>query len=224
MKSIHEFLLTTELFRGFEADDIGKMLSCLNPYKKSYKKDEVIVSEGSNLDVLGLVLSGQVHVEHEDYWGNRSILGIIGVGDIFGEAYTMPESEPIPNFIIAARDTEVVFLDTKNILTMCSTNCHFHNQLIQNLFVIIAGKNRSLAGKIRHMSRRSTREKLLSYLLDQSILAGNDTFDIPFNRQQLADYLAVDRSAMSAELSKMQKEGLIQFKKNHFKLLRHDNM
>lgn len=224
MDQIEDFLMTTNLFRGIEKWEIQKVLQCLSPYKKTFQKGEVITEEGMQLHNLGLVLEGQVHVEREDYWGNRSILGIVSVGDIFGEAYAVPGSEPIPNFIVAAQDCEILFLETQHVLTMCSTSCQYHNALIQNLFMIMAGKNRGLAGKLRHMSRRSTREKLLSYLSEQSTIHQSQTFDIPFDRQQLADYLSVDRSAMSAELSKMRKEELITYKKNHFTLIRNDRV
>ena len=224
MENLEQFLMGTPLFSGIEQHEIHTMMQCLSPFQKKYHKGEIITEEGANLTTLGLVISGQVHVEREDYWGNRSILGIVGEGDVFGEAYAVPGSEPIPNFIVAAKDSEILFLDTQHVLTMCGNSCHYHNMLIQNLFMILAGKNRGLAGKLRHMSRRSTRDKLLSYLSEQSLRNHTKTFDIPLDRQQLADYLSVDRSAMSAELSKLQKDGFIEYKKNHFTLIREEEM
>lgn len=209
-------LSESELFAGIQENEIAAMLKCLSATTKNYKKGETIFRIGEHISSVALLLEGTVHIEREDYWGNLSILNKITAGDIFGEAYVMPGSEPMANNAVALKDCVVLFLDFQRILTVCTSACRFHTILIQNLFAVIAAKNRRLAQKLGHMSQRTTREKLLSYLSEQSMRTGQAAFDIPFNRQQLADFLSVDRSAMSNELCKMRDEGILTFERNHF--------
>ena len=167
---------------------------------------------------LLLSKTSNIHIQKDDYWGNRSILGQITVGEMFGEAYVAPESGALLNDVIAVEDSAVLFFDMKRIITTCSSACRFHAIVIQNLFFAISEKNRKLVQKLGHMSQRTTREKLISYLSEEAKRQNSASFVIPFNRQQLADFLSVDRSAMSAELCKMRDEGLMTFKKNQFTL------
>ena len=164
-------------------------------------------------------MKGKLLVQHDDFWGNRNIVNVIRVGEMFGEAYVAPESGSLLNDVIAEEDSAVIFFDVRRILTVCSTACRFHSMVIQNLFFAISEKNRKLVQKIGHMSKRSTRAKLLSYLSEEAKRQNSSHFTIPFTRQQLADFLCVDRSAMSNELCKMRDEGLLQFAKNQFILL-----
>ena len=157
-------------------------------------------------------------VQHDDFWGNRNIVNVIHVGETFGEAYVAPESGSLLNDVIAEENSTIIFFDIKCILTVCSTACRFHSMVVQNLFFSISEKNRKLVQKIGHMSKRSTRAKLLSYLSEEAKKNNNRHFTIPFSRQQLADFLCVDRSAMSNELCKMRDEGLLKFEKNEFTL------
>ena len=138
---------------------------------------------------------------------------------MFGEAYIAPESGPLLNDVVAIEDSTVIFFNVKRVITTCSSACRFHAMVVQNLFFAISDKNRKLVQKLGHISKRSTREKLISYLSEEAKRQKSANFVIPFNRQQLADYLFVDRSAMSNELCKMRDEGLIEFKKNYFNLL-----
>ena len=166
-----------------------------------------------------LLASGSLNIQKDDFWGNRSIVNHISAGEMFGEAYIAPESGPILNDVIALEDSVVMFFDFRKILTVCSSACRFHTTVVQNLFFAISEKNRQLVQKLGHMSRRTTREKLVSYLSEQAKRNGSSTFSIPFNRQQLADFLCVDRSAMSNELCKMRDDGLLTFEKNTFSLI-----
>ena len=159
---------------------------------------------GETTAAVGLVLSGSVHIIQEDFWGERQILNDCGEGQLFGESYACIQSEPLMVSVIAAEKSEVLFLDINKVMTVCSSACTFHSRLIRNLLSIIAGKNLMLTRKIDHMGRKTIREKVLAYLSFHATKQGSRTFEIPFNRQQLADYLSVDRSALSAELSKMQ--------------------
>ena len=164
-------------------------------------------------------MEGSLHVQKDDYWGNRSLLNQLDVGEMFGEAYVAPASGGVLNDVIAVNDSTVILFDVRRILTTCPTACRFHAMVVKNMFFAISEKNRQLVQKLGHMSKRSTREKLISYLSEEAKRSNSSNFTIPFNRQQLADFLSVDRSAMSNELCKMRDEGLIEFEKNQFKLL-----
>lgn len=204
------------LFRNITMEEAESMIHCLSAVKKSYRKGEAIFCAGDLARAMGLVLSGCVEIVHDDFWGNRQIMGTARVGELFGESYAcMPESVFMVS-VRAAEDCEILFMEVGKILTTCSSACEFHSRLIHNLLYILASKNLQLTRKIEHMGQRSIREKVMAFLSFHAEMCHSKTFEIPFNRQQLADYLAVDRSALSAELSRMQKDGMIEFEKNRF--------
>lgn len=219
MKQFIPILKQTKLFSGVGDDEISSMLSCLGATLRVYKKGEFVLRQGERLSEIMVLAEGNLHIQSDDYWGNRSILGEICAGEMFGEAYAAPESGALLNDVAAVTDSAVVCFDVKRILTSCSSACRFHTIVVQNLFFAISEKNRKLVQKLGVLSKRSTREKLISYLSEQSKRQNSASFSIPFNRQQLADFLSVDRSAMSNELCKMRDEGLIRFEKNRFVLL-----
>lgn len=219
MKEYIPILKKSQLFSGIDESEIISVLSCLDAKVSSFKKGEYILRQGEHINSVILLLEGMLHIQKDDYWGNRSILNRIDAGEMFGEAYAAPESEALLNDVIAVEDSTVVFLDIKRIMTTCSSACRFHSEIIKNLFYAISEKNRKLVGKLSHISKRTTREKLLSYLSLEAEKQNSSSFSIPFNRQQLADYLSVDRSAMSNELCKMRDEGLIEFEKHRFRLM-----
>ncbi len=219
MKNYISVLKRTKLFAGVSDDEIEAMLSCLGARMQRYKKGEFVLRQGEHLSDILVLVEGNLHIQKDDYWGNCSILGHIAVGEIFGEAYVAPDSGAILNDVIAITDSAVIFFDVKRVITTCPSSCRFHGMVVQNMFFAISEKNRKLVQKLGHMSKRSTREKLISYLSEEAKRQNSSHFTIPFNRQQLADFLSVDRSAMSNELSKMRDEGLLQFEKNNFTLL-----
>lgn len=219
MKQFIPILKQTKLFSGVGDDEISSMLSCLGATLRVYKRGEFVLRQGERLSEIMVLVEGNLHIQSDDYWGNRSILGEICAGEMFGEAYAAPESGALLNDVAAVTDSAVVCFDVKRILTSCSSACRFHTIVVQNLFFAISEKNRKLVQKLGVLSKRSTREKLISYLSEQSKKQNSASFSIPFNRQQLADFLSVDRSAMSNELCKMRDEGLIRFEKNRFVLL-----
>jgi CRP-like cAMP-binding protein len=218
MNTPYGFLKKTSLFRGTSEEELPTLLDCLAPTTREYAKNELILRQGEDVSAVGLVLSGRAQVIEEDFWGNRSILADAWPGDLFAEAYAFLPGERLRVSVVAAEATSVMLLDAKRMLEVCSSACRFHTRLVQNVLAESARKNLALTRKVSHMSKRSTREKLLSYLSGQALGAGSDAFEIPFNRQQLADYLCVDRSAMSSELCKMRDEGLLTFDKNRFQL------
>ena len=219
MKKYIEILKRTQLFSGVSYTEISAMLNCLQAKLLTFQKGDYVFREGERIDNITVLVKGKLLVQHDDFWGNRNIINVIRVGEMFGEAYVAPESGSLLNDVIAEEDSAVIFFDVRRILTVCSTACRFHSMVIQNLFFAISEKNRKLVQKIGHMSKRSTRAKLLSYLSEEAKRQNSSHFTIPFTRQQLADFLCVDRSAMSNELCKMRDEGLLQFAKNQFILL-----
>ena len=215
----YEFLETTLLFQGAKAEDIRTMLTCLSAEVKQFKKGTVIYSAGSTITSMGMVLSGNVQIISDDLWGNRSILDSIAPGTVFAETYASMPGEPLMVSVLAAEDCEILFINTAKITNTCPSACPHHVALICNLLRISSQKNLNLSRRIFHTAPKSIRGRLLSYLSFQAVFCGSCEFYIPFNRQQLADYLSVARSAISNELSKMQRDGLITVNKNHFCLL-----
>lgn len=219
MKRYIPILKNTQLFSGASDEDIEAMLGCLQARLCTYKKGEYVLREGERVERLMMLVKGELHIQRDDYWGNRSIISMVSVGEMFGEAYAAPESGPLMNDVLAVEDSAVIFLDIGKLLTVCPNGCKFHAMAVKNLFFAISEKNRKLVRKLGYMSRRTTREKLIAYLSEEAKRQNSGAFSIPFNRQQLADFLSVDRSAMSNELCRLRDEGLIEFEKNRFRLL-----
>ena len=211
-------LSNTQLFYGLKEDEITSLLDCLNAEKRSYKKGEVIISEGSTTENSGIVLSGMVMISCCDIWGNNSILGNAAPGSIFAEVYACIPGQPLLVTVSAAEDTSILFMNVGRILTTCSNACPFHARLAQNLLTVCAHKNLQLSQRIQHTSSKSVRGRLMSYFSECAKHFGSNSFLVPYNRQQLADYLNVDRSALCNELSKMQKDGMIEYTRNHILL------
>lgn len=203
-------LTQTSLFSGISQADLSALLSCLAAVERRYSKGAVILAEGEPTQWMGLVLEGRAIISCADVWGKSSILGFAEPGAVFGEAYACVPGEALLISVCAAEETRVLFLNVGKLLTVCGNACPFHARLIRNLLTISAGKNLQLSRRIFHTTPKSIRGRLQSYFSECAKKSGSLTFTLPFNRQQLADYLGVDRSAMSSELSKMQRDGLIQ--------------
>ena len=211
-------LARARLFAGIREEEIAPMLHCLQAVERRFPRGGYIFHAGEEIHSLALLVSGAAHIQKEDFWGNRSLLSSLTAGDIFAEAYAMPDSGLMRNDVVAVENCVVLLMDVERVLTRCTNSCIFHARLAENLFMLLAEKNRALAQKLDFLAQRSTRQKLLAYLSEQAQRAGSAEFTIPFNRQQLADYLSVERSAMSAELSRMQAEGLIETDRSRFTL------
>lgn len=206
------------LFRGIDESQLASLLACLTAVKRRYRKDELIFVAGEKPISVGIVLSGSVRVLQEDFWGNRTILAHIESSGLFGEAFSCAEQVALPVSVIACETTEIMLIDYRKIITTCSSACVFHTQLVMNMMRILAKKNILLTKKLEYLSKRTTREKLLSFLSAQAVSAKSTIVEIPFNKTELAEYLCVDRSALSRELSAMKAEGLLQYDKNSFEL------
>ena len=220
MKEYFDLLLSTPLFSGIDLTDLEPMLHCLGATMVTVIKGDPVFLEGDAAGFIGVVLEGCVQVVQEDFYGNRSVLIHAEKGELFGESFACANIETIPVSGYAVRDSKLLILSCQKMLTVCSSACTFHNQLVKNLLKVVAQKNLQMHNKIRFMSQKTTKEKLMAYLLEQAKKAGSEVFTIPFDRQALADYLGVERSAMSAELGKLRKEGVLDFKGSHFVLYR----
>ena len=219
MKDYLPVLRRAPLFAGVAEEEIAPMLGCLGARAASYARGEYLLREGERTGSLGLVISGAVSVVQEDFWGNRNLMARVGPGEIFAEAFACSPDAALGVSAEAEEPCEALWLDVRRVLTTCPTACAHHARLIRNLLAELAEKNLRLSEKLTHMGRRTTREKLLSYLSAEAGRHGSAEFDIPLSRQQLADYLSVERSAMSAELGRLRDDGLLTFSRNRFALL-----
>ena len=218
MKKYFEILRICPLFNDVSDQNLSAMLSCLNAKVSFYKKKETVIAEGSPARYIGIALSGTLQLERTDYYGNRSLLTTIEPSEIFGESFACANAPQMPVNVTASEDCAVMLIDCKRIISSCTNACEFHNQMIFNLLKIVATKNIKLNQKAEIISKRTTREKLMSYLMIHAKKNASNSFTIPFDRQQLADYLEIDRSGLSAEISKLRDEGVIESKKNWFKI------
>ncbi len=209
----------TAPFRGIAPAEISAMLGCLGVREQTFQAGEIVYRMGDTVHALGIVLTGGVRMERTDPWGETSVLGFAGTGDVFAESYACAAGTPLLVNVIAAEKTRVLFLDTVRALRPCSSACGYHAKLIANLLALSAQKNIQLSQRVFHTSPKSIRGKVLAYLSSEAARSGSRRFSVPFNRQQLADYLGVDRSALSSELSRMQREGLIRTRRSDFELL-----
>ena len=219
MKKYLNILKKCPLFIGIEDEELLRMLSCLGATVETYDKKYTVMAEGNSAKFIGIVLSGSVQIMQVDYYGNRSILGNVGPSEMFAEAFACAETKTIPVSVIATELSDIMLIDCAHILHTCKNGCGFHHQLIFNLMKDLATKSIMFHQRIDITSKRTTREKLLAYLFAEAKRAGKNSFYIPFDRQELADYLEVERSGLSAEISKLRAEGILESQKNHFRLL-----
>lgn len=215
LQSIH----SSELFLGFGDEDITMLLDKLPCQRKKYEKGNFIFFAGDKVPYVSIVLAGAVHIIQEDYWGNRNILAPVSPGGMFGEAFACLAQAVATVSVVATDATEILCIDISQFLSEAHVLTAVHRKFMMNLLAIMARRNMQLTGKFRYITQRSTRKKIMFYLSDEAIRQHANQFTLPFNRQQLADFLSVDRSALSAELSKMKKDGLIDYYKDQFVLI-----
>ncbi len=211
-----DFLSCTGLFRDIAPQEIQNLCACLGIYEKAYPRGAMIYRVGDVARDVGLVLEGAVNIVMNSYWGVSSIFGHMKKGEVFAEAYAAIPGKELLCDVIACEDSTILFLPMSQAVAPCQKYCPAHLRLLQNLIQISAAKNLHLSGRMMHIAPRTIRERLLSYLSEQMMANGSSHFRIPFTRQQLSEYLEVDRSALSHELSKMQQEGLLKTNKNEF--------
>lgn len=214
-----DLLKKSILFKGMTDNERHECLLTLNAYSKSYKKGAVILHAGNLTDQMGMVLSGSVTIEINDMWGNRTILSHVGTSQFFAETYALLPEEVMPIDVVANENCQVLFLHIGNMISNTQMSARYH-KLYRNLLLISSHKNLALSVRSSHTAPKSARGRILAYLNTVSLQKGRTEFDIPFDRQQLADYLNLERTNMSKELTRMRREGIIECRKSHFKLLR----
>jgi len=204
------------LFSGIAAEDLAKMLDCLHAVYAAYRQGDYILMAGEMTHHVGIILSGRATVYKDDVTGNRSVLTTLSPPDLFAETFVCAGLLESPVTVQANSDCTILKISINRILRPCSSGCAFHSTLIQNMLGIIAQKNLILNEKIDHISKKTTGQKIASYLLSQAAFYGRETFDIPFDRQALSEYLCVNRSALSRELSRLRDDGMLRYHKNRF--------
>ena len=219
MKNFSSALEKCPLFEGVSLSELTGLIGCLGAKKIFAEKGQTVFREGDAATQIGIVLSGAVQLERQDYYGNRSIVAYIGPGQLFGESYAFAGVELLPISAVADEPSWLLLIDARRICVSCANACAFHNRIIYNMLRLVARTNLVYDQKIQVTSKRTTREKLMAYLMNQMKLQNSNSFTIPYDRQELADYLEVDRSGLSAEISKLRKEGILESEKNNFCLL-----
>ena len=218
MKKYFSIIRSSQLFSGISENELEAMQSCLDTREKSFPKDAFVMRVGDRAESIGLVLSGSILVIQEDIWGNRNILSKAAPGQTFAAAFACVPGAVLNAGVVAEQPVTAMFLDIQRILNVCSSACAHHSRILCNLLYELAEKNLRVSEKLMHMGQRTTRAKLLSYLSTEAQRLDAYEFRIPFSRQQLADYLGVDRTGLSTELGRLRREGLLDFNKNHFRL------
>lgn len=218
MENFLPVICSSPLFRGIPEEEVAAMLSCLEAKTKSYPKDTFLMRVGDITDCLYIVLTGSILIIQEDIWGNRNIVSKSDAGQTFAAAYACAPNARLNVNVIAETPVTVMLMNVKRILNICPSACARHNGIIKNLLCDLAEKNLRFNEKLTYMGQRTTRAKLMSYFSSVAQRLGKYEFDIEFSRQQLADYLAVERSGLSVELGKMRNDGLLDFNRNHFVL------
>lgn len=220
MENYLEALRGCPLFAGITGEEILSMLRCLDANVSRYGRGETVLAEGAPAKSMGIVLRGTVQIVQIDYFGNRSIVAGIGPSGLFGESFACAGAASIPVSAVAAEPSQVMLIQCRKIIGACGNACAFHQRLILNLLKVVAEKNLVFQQKIEVTSKRSTRGKLIAYLLQQGKRHNSSSFEIPYNRQELADYLEVERSGLSVEIGKLRKQGLIETDGKRFHILK----
>lgn len=218
MREFFSVIRSSPLFSGISEEELTAMLTCLRAERRDYPRDAFVLRTGDTAESIGIVLSGSILVVQEDIWGNRNILSKAGPGQSFAAAYACAPGSVLNVSVVTESPVTLMILNVKRVLNVCPAACTHHSRIIRNLLGELAEKNLRFSEKLTHMGQRTTRAKLLSYFSAEAQRLGTYEFDIPFSRQQLADYLAVERSGLSLELSKLRSDGLIDFHKSHFLL------
>lgn len=209
----------SRLFSGTTMNEFESMIGCLTPEVKTYSEGDMILRSGDRVETVALVLKGTAVVEQEDFWGKVNEIKRLECPQTFGIAYACTPTAVVDVNVVAATDAKVIFFDIKRILTVCSMGCEHHSRIVRNVVHELALSNLEMQNKINHISQKTTRKKLLCFFSTEAKKAGSAEFEIAFSRQELADYLGIDRSGLSVEISKLQDDGIIKADKNHFALI-----
>ena len=211
--------VNSSLFDGIAREDRGAMLGCIGYHIGTFRKGDIVAFEEENIRHIGIVLSGAVDMIKEDLWGNKTMLVRVRRNEVFGETFACGSDNLSVVTFQVSEAARILFLPFDRVMHSCTMACQFHHRLIENMVHIIANKNRDLMRKVEVVSKRTIREKLLAYLSIQAQVQKKRYFEIPLGRVELAEYLCVDRSALTRELAKMKEDGLIDYDRNWFRML-----
>lgn len=220
MEKFFELLGKVAIFENIEENHLESLLECLGAAVQEYAKNDILLLADSRVASVGILLSGTAQIVKEDVLGNRNIMAEISQGELFGEAFACAGISKSPVTVLTTTGCKVLYIQFNRIITTCPSSCGFHTTLVKNMLQLIAKKNIFLNNKIDILSKRSTREKLLTYLSMQMQKAGGTKFKIPFSRDELADFLCVNRSALSRELCNMRDEDILDFNRNEFEIFK----
>ena len=219
LEKYYNQIKNSPVFFGMSDDELKGLLECFNARVRKYEKEEMIIRQGDIISNIYLILDGAVNIEKDSYWGRRIIISRLGKNENLALSFVGSKNVESSVDAITVDETLVLILGYEKCTSMCQNACTRHKVLINNLFQILSKENIELIQKIENVSQKTIRDKLLTYLSNEAQKNHSNNFNIKFNRQDLADYLNVDGSAMSFELSKLQKEGLLKYNKNNFELL-----
>ena len=211
--------VNSPLFHGIKPEDLKPMLSCIGYHIGTFKKGDIVAFEEENIKHIGIIVSGAVDMIKEDLWGNKTMLVRMKKDELFGETFACGSDNLSVVTFLVSEDAKILFMPFDRVMHSCTMACVFHHRLIENMVHIIANKNRDLMQKVEVISKRTIRERLLAYLSIQAQIQGSRYFEIPFGRVELAEYLCVDRSALTRELAKMKDDGMIDYDRNCFRIL-----
>ncbi|SHI73969.1 Crp/Fnr family transcriptional regulator [Parasporobacterium paucivorans] len=207
------------IFEKIDSGDMGGLLTCMQAHEVFYKKGSFIALNGEIIKSIGLVLEGKIQMIKEDHWGNKAIFAVMNESDLFGESFIFSKTAATTVSFFAPVDCRVLYLSFGALMHTCSKTCAFHQQLIENMVMLIAKKNLQFIDKLEITSKMTLREKILTFLSQQAQAAGTSYFTVPMGRLEMAEYLCANRSALTRELTNMQQEGIIDYDKNTFRLL-----
>lgn len=215
---MYDLLNKIPLFSGLTENEIRELLNQQNTRKRIFEKGETVLYEGESVREIGIVLSGRVIIELSDAWGNNSVISGVEKGGAFAEAYACVPDSLMLQHVTAYEKSEILFIDIRALLETDGVKNKAQLKLLKNLLTVCASKNLKLSSRMLNITPKTIRARLMSYLSECVKTSGSYKFEIPYDRRQLADYLGTDRSALSAELSKMQKDGLLKYNKNRFEI------
>lgn len=224
MEEYYDILMRCPLFKDIQGEDFNSLFLCMNSFIKTYKSNEYILLEGTEVNYVGIVLSGSLELIKENYEGNKYILDFLGTSDIFGEGVVCTSSRMAPITVMAKEKSKVLFIPFEKIIRTCGSSCEFHFQLIRNMMLILGEKNYNMNNKIELLILKGMREKLATYLYKESKRQKSTTFQIKPNRNELAEYLNVSRTSMCRELARMKEEGILDYYQNSFKIISMDKL
>lgn len=223
MDTYVDLLCATQLFRGIRTANARMILDCFEYKVRTFEQGEVIFPKGSAVESIGLILSGRAEILYKDLYGDTVCILVKETGEFVGDLYSCARNNVTTSNIAAQTRCELLLLNTRRVLEPCELQCENHKIITRNLIAMIADEGIRMGKRMAILSGRTIRGKLLTYLAQQARDAGSNTFFIPYSRQELADFLFIERTAMSTELNKLKRDGVLDFDRQRFTIYK-DNI